>query len=93
MARFYGWTDQEINALPWGAFLLYLRAIDNISAVEDLRACSVASFGNSNLKKEARANTIRELKKAANQGFEIAVAKFADVAKAFAQGLKKNGGK
>lgn len=57
-------------------------------ATEDLRACSTASFGNSHLKKEARTNTIKELKKRANQGFETPEANYASVAKAFAQGLK-----
>lgn len=68
--------------------MLYAKVIENLQAVEDLRACSTASFGNSALKKEARTNTIKELKKRANQGFEIAQANFANVAKAFAQGLK-----
>lgn len=72
-------------------FNQYLMCIENVSAIEDLRAISVAHFGNPNLKKEARQKTIQELKKAVNQGIETQLARFQDVAKKLAQGMRRNG--
>lgn len=91
MARFYGWTDDEIDRLPFSRFVLYLKAIDNLSAIEDLRACSVASFGNSNLRKDSRQKTLAQLKKQSSDSIELQNTSFADVAKALAKGIKNNG--
>ncbi len=91
MARFYGWTNREIESLPYSEYVTYLKCIDNLTATEDLRNCSSASFANPNLKKDARQKTLAQLRKTSSDGIDTGPANYADVAKALAKGMKNNG--
>lgn len=67
MARFFGWTDDEIARMPYSKTQEYLRCIEPLMAEETLVQLTVSSFPNlkksdaKRVEKDLRARTKRNL--------------------------------
>lgn len=46
VARFYGWTKEEIDELSYSDFLRFHRCITNLSAEETLNLLNIAAYPN-----------------------------------------------
>jgi hypothetical protein len=57
-ARFYGWSYNEIESMPFSLFLEYTKCIDLISSEETLKGYKVSIFPN--LKKQAQEKVWKE---------------------------------
>ena len=90
MCRFYGWDPWQVENMPVRVFNEYFRAMDVLSAEEQLSGIQIAL--SPDLKKEKRGELIRKLEQrhrmVDRSGGKLADIK--DVAKAFAR-MKMDG--
>ena len=61
MARFYGWSHEEILGISYNTFLMYYNAITVIEAQDNLVKMNLADYPN--MKKEGRSNFYRQMRK------------------------------
>ena len=91
IARFYGWTDDEISKLPVKTFYEYIKAIDVLESEEQLKKIQVSLAPNikDSTRKEMIAAYKRNVKSSVDRN-DGRTATIQDVANAFAR-MRLNG--